>query len=266
VSPFVAVHEGRRVVVTEDGPTEASCPGCEGPMRAKRGDLVVWHWAHKPDPNRECYHEGETAWHLGWKARADDPARVEVSVGRRRADVLTPYGWAVEFQHSPLTPHDVTSRESDWGRRMVWLWDGLEAHESGRLQVYKREAKQTYFTFAWSRHKSHVVTAAVPTFLHVREESLLFVGRWYEKRDGQPIRGYGWRLSADDFAANVINGTQPPNPPRYGEDIAPAQWSRPPSEPAPVGEYIQELGGFCPGCGRFICECAPWRPSQGSVA
>lgn len=225
-----AIYEGRRILATADGPAVAACPGCASPMRAKRGTVVVHHWAHLPDPDRQCVSEGETEWHLGWKNRAGDPDRIEVAVGNRRADVLTPYGWAIEFQHSPLSPPDIAARERDWRDRMLWVYDGLEAFAEERLEINQPPGR-AYWSFKWRWHKRHVAASKVPTFIQVKPDTLLFVGRWYPKSPGDPLRGYGWRLTDDDFEQHVMNGTKPPVPPKFGRDLAPAMWSRTPSIP-----------------------------------
>ncbi len=49
---------------------QASCPDCAGPMLAKCGPIVRWHWAHRP--GADCEHGGQAGgrdWHLLWKER-----------------------------------------------------------------------------------------------------------------------------------------------------------------------------------------------------
>ena len=94
-------------------------------MIAKTGDVVAWHWAHQVD-SPGCPAAGETAWHLCWK-QLGPPGSQERAVGNRRADVLAPGRFAVEFQRSPLTAAEVTARESDWARRLVWVFDATDA-------------------------------------------------------------------------------------------------------------------------------------------
>lgn len=140
--PLIALIDGQRATATPDGPRRGVCPGCNAEMVAKTGEIVTHHWAHRYDDDTpRCEHEPETAWHLAWKARRTDSSDVEVAQGNRRADVLTPYGWAVEFQHSPLSVAEVKARERDWGRRMIWVFvllddDGKPSHkvcaETGR--------------------------------------------------------------------------------------------------------------------------------------
>jgi hypothetical protein len=226
MSPLIAVYGGQRVTVTDGGPDLAQCPGCRSDMRAKRGSIVTHHWAHLPDPSRVCATEPETAWHLGWKNRAAELERIEVAVGRRRADVLTRYGWAVEFQHSPLTPREVAAREKDWGSRLIWVWDALEATESERLTAYHPEGRP-FETVRWAWSKAHVTTAKAPSFIHIAADSLLFMGQWYQKRPHRPVIGYGWRLTADEFTEHVINGAVKPRPPGFQQPLDPSLWSVP---------------------------------------
>src|SRR5690242_6562078 len=91
-------------------PRRARCPECAARMIAKTGTVVVWHWAHEqraPD----CPYAGESAWHLAWKARGlDGTQEVWHHDLKRRADVYSPAGIAVEFQHSRLSRVDVIER------------------------------------------------------------------------------------------------------------------------------------------------------------
>jgi len=44
------------------------CPLCSASLIARKGEIVVWHWAHHPRPHTRvsCAHE-ESPWHLKWK-------------------------------------------------------------------------------------------------------------------------------------------------------------------------------------------------------
>lgn len=81
------------------------CPACGAAMIPKCGERRVWHWAHRGERHCDHWWEPETEWHVAWKNRF--PAEwQEISCpaenGEKHiADVKTPHGWVVEFQHSP---------------------------------------------------------------------------------------------------------------------------------------------------------------------
>ncbi len=64
-------HEGLTVQDADarGGKPASLCPQCQRPLVAKRGQLKIWHWAHKANNDPPCDHTaGETQWHLCWKA------------------------------------------------------------------------------------------------------------------------------------------------------------------------------------------------------
>lgn len=119
-------------VKVEATPTaRATCvnPKCGGEMIARCGRVKVWHRAHKGRPPCDPWHESETEWHRHWKDNFPvewqevphaDPATCEVHI----ADVKTPHGLAIEFQHSPISQAEMKSREEFYGE-MIWIVDGL---------------------------------------------------------------------------------------------------------------------------------------------
>lgn len=103
------------------------CPGCNADMLARCGTKKVWHWAHKG--RRHCDHwwENETQWHRDWKNRflsdwQEVPARDE-SGELHIADIKTPYGLVVEFQHSAIKLDEVEKRTNFYGH-VIWIIDG----------------------------------------------------------------------------------------------------------------------------------------------
>lgn len=103
------------------------CPGCSAEMLARCGTKKVWHWAHKG--RRHCDHwwENETQWHRDWKNRfltnwQEVPARDD-SGELHIADIKTPYGLVIEFQHSAIKPDEVAKRTNFYGQ-VIWIIDG----------------------------------------------------------------------------------------------------------------------------------------------
>lgn len=245
--PLVAVVDGRRALASTDGARRAACVDCGREMIAKTGEVVTHHWAHRHAADAGCG-AGETDWHLSWKARCTELARVEVTRGQRRADVLTPYGWAVEFQHSPLTPTEVGRRETDWGRNMIWVFDLRDAADGVRLEYWRPDGRH-HHTLRWAWSKAFVIAAKVPTFVHATDDTLFMVGRWFDKKPSKPIQGYGWKLTADEFAEHVINGIRPPRTPGMGQPLDPRVWSH------------RRVELNCPACGQPLAQ-----PSRCSAA
>lgn len=135
------------------------CPDCGAELIAKRGEIVVWHWAHKAFNRASgCYHE-ETEWHLAWKfAYLSLPGwqiEVPVSAGGRtyRADAMNVVtGNVREFIHS-LSPQYIEKHralKNTPGLNPLWIFDGekfvravtgITRDFSGRRRLLKPRAK-----------------------------------------------------------------------------------------------------------------------------
>ena len=119
-----AVFENNRIEATP-GAT-GTCPSCENNLVAKCGPKKVWHWAHKG--RRHCDHwwENETEWHRAWKNQfnldwqevpaRDDEGELHI------ADVKTPNGLVIEFQHSAIKAEEVRIRTQFYGE-IIWIVD-----------------------------------------------------------------------------------------------------------------------------------------------
>jgi hypothetical protein len=109
-----------------------TCPHCAGPVRGKRGPIVIAHWAHlAADGGCDPWAAGESDWHRAWKAwYARRGARIEVTIDhgrqRHRADVICGDGRIVELQHGYLPVAQITAREAFYGPRLVWIYDARE--------------------------------------------------------------------------------------------------------------------------------------------
>jgi hypothetical protein len=218
--PLYALIGGNRVRAVRDGPRRASCADCGADMIAKTGSVVTWHWAHRVH-NPGCETAPETEWHLAWKALGLDGTQ-EVKVGRRRADVLAPGGFAVEFQDWAIDPAALQAREGDWAGQggMAWVFRADRQYAEGRIEVkpsladfgddlVKPENRATV-DIRWSFAPARVRLARAPAFLDTGAGELLFVGAW---RDGPgPLTGYGWRVSKDWVVRNLLRGAEIPAP------------------------------------------------------
>lgn len=118
-----------------------TCPACGNATLAKCGKINAWHWAHRGKRICDPWWENETEWHRSWKNRfpVDWQEVVHYSDDGEKhiADVKTGDGWAIEFQHSRISPEERLSREVFY-KKLVWVVDGARV---------KRDLKQ--FSASW---------------------------------------------------------------------------------------------------------------------
>lgn len=252
-----ALVDGQRARATPDGNRRAACADCGTSMIAKTGTTVIHHWAHEAE-QPGCEASCESPWHLGWKDLAADGTQ-EIAVGNRRADVLAPGGFAVEFQKSPMTPEEVRARETDWKRRLVWVFDAQDAYAEGRLVIRRhpdREASDAYRNVTWAHAPVRIKAATCRSLLDLDGEQLLYVGKWF---DSSPLRGYGWQVTQDWCVAYVVQGDKIYEPPGYrvsvdsGKLAARASLAR----QARIRRWqpAGESHGACPLCGVTHASC-----------
>ncbi len=119
-----ALSENRRIEAT---PRAAGvCPGCGAEMLARCGTKKVWHWAHKGRRHCDRWWENETQWHRDWKNKFSSDwqeipardARGELHI----ADIKTPEGLTIEFQHSAIKPDEIVKRTAFYDQ-VIWIID-----------------------------------------------------------------------------------------------------------------------------------------------
>ena len=117
-------HNNAKVEATPGA--NAICLCCGSELVAKCGSLKVWHWAHKSKKNCDHWWENETPWHRNWKNKFSDDWQEIIQISengeKHIADIKTPAGFVVEFQHSPISSSERISREQFYGD-MCWLFD-----------------------------------------------------------------------------------------------------------------------------------------------
>lgn len=135
----LALVDGTRVEAYPN--LKGQCPRCGGEMIAKCGRVKVWHWSHKGQPPCDPWWESETEWHREWKRKfplecqeivAHDLATGEMHI----ADVKTPKGLVIEFQHSPISPEEIRAREAFYGE-MIWIVDGTRGLDASFFNMGK---------------------------------------------------------------------------------------------------------------------------------
>ena len=113
----------------------AICPNCAEPLIPKRGTIRIWHWAHSASVDCEPWSEGETAWHLHWKANVSPDKREQIfddGISKHRADAIGSMGNVIEFQHSNVSEREIVARTNFYSARikpMIWVVDASEFRE-----------------------------------------------------------------------------------------------------------------------------------------
>ena len=122
-----ALYGGERVEA-EATLKGAVCQVCKAEVIAKCGNIKIHHWAHKS--KRKCDHwwENETQWHRDWKNQFPEDWQEEIlynsETGEKHiADIKTPNGLVVEFQHSPIEKKEVSTRNAFY-KNIIWIVDG----------------------------------------------------------------------------------------------------------------------------------------------
>ena len=105
----------------------ATCPCCGSELISKCGNLKIWHWAHKSKKHCDHWWENETDWHRSWKnyfpTELQEIIHFAIDGEKHIADIKTPSGFVIEFQHSPISDEERTSREKFY-KEMCWIVDG----------------------------------------------------------------------------------------------------------------------------------------------
>lgn len=217
-----AFVDGERLPATPR--LRGECPHCGATVLSRCGDLKVWHWSHLGKRSCDPWWEPETEWHLGWKGKFPvewhEVGHRSLDGERHIADLKTPHGLVVEFQHSVIADTERTVRTAFYGN-MVWVVDGLR-----RKRDRPRFSKST---FDWTKVQDNLWTlyfpeealpkewfnCKVPVFFDFGEDDVL--------APGDPVRHPGklWCLlpsmpnsgkrlitsiSVPDFIANVQSG------------------------------------------------------------
>lgn len=104
-----------------------TCPSCGESVIAKCGPQRMHHWAHRSKRSCDSWREPETVWHRQWKSRYPIDWRevmvLAIDGERHIADVRTPNGLVLEFQHSFLGRAEQDAREAAH-ENLVWIVDG----------------------------------------------------------------------------------------------------------------------------------------------
>lgn len=174
------------------------CPGCGAQLHPKCGEINVWHWAHA---GGDCdpWHEGETSWHLNWKALFP-PDWQEVVMGPRRADIRTPR-FVIELQHSPISPAEIREREEFYGE-MIWIFDV----RSARTRIHFPQggfSPRPHGSIVWLRPRRSIFTCTKPVLLHLGKGRLYNAYGWGHHGEINFNGGFSHTYTKDQFLTAV---------------------------------------------------------------
>lgn len=121
-----AIHNGTRIEATPKA--KGQCPCCRTEVIPICGSKRVWHWRHKTKQTCDPWWENETEWHRDWKNKFplewQEIVHFSEDGEKHIADVKTPDGFIIEFQHSQLRNNERQAREAFY-RNMAWIVDGM---------------------------------------------------------------------------------------------------------------------------------------------
>ena len=106
---------------------EYYCPVCGNQVIPRQGEVNSWHFAHVTSCMDDWKYD-MSEWHRGWQSRFPENVR-EIVVEHRgechRADILMG-GYAIEFQHSPISAGEFERRNKFYtraGYKVIWVFD-----------------------------------------------------------------------------------------------------------------------------------------------
>lgn len=169
---------------------KGTCLCCGAEVIAKCGKIRIAHWAHKN--NEECSYsmkEPKTQWHWDWQnlfpkewqeIRCIEEQTGEVHI----ADIKTPNGLVVEFQHSAINSEERLSRER-YHKNMIWVIDGTRlkydfkrfAENTGNLRLLISHNSEIPFSLYTVNRVDEILppswlSATVPLYFDFRPEKI----------------------------------------------------------------------------------------------
>ena len=172
------------------------CPICGSATIAKCGSRVIHHWAHATRKDCDPWWENETNWHRDWKNLFPEECR-EISYTAsdgeiHRADLVTPTGIVIEFQHSQMSDEERLSRESFY-KNLVWVVDGSEFRKN--FDIYHQLP-----------HPTSELTKDIRWFKATREKKGAAHGMfWRLSERGRTIAWYGFTAYARSRRKSIRN-------------------------------------------------------------
>ena len=118
-----SIVDGLKVAAFPKG--KGTCPFCGNVVVAKCGNQNAWHWAHSIKQSCDPWWENETQWHRDWKGHWNvafqEVVHFDGLTGEKHiADVKNQNGFVLEFQNSPMSDEELSSRERFYSD-MAWV-------------------------------------------------------------------------------------------------------------------------------------------------
>lgn len=196
--------DGKRITATPKA--RAVCPSCGQVVVAKCGRIKVWHWAHVTN-DCDPWSERLTQWHFDWQNQFPiEWQEVNITRGseRHRADICTPSGIVIEFQHSSISPDDIRLREKFYGLLMRWIFDARDAYANKRLSISYAGTDATWVKIKWKYPRTTLGYARRPVFLDIGNGLLLEIKKLSLM---PPYRGWGHITNHNAFVAKIQAGS-----------------------------------------------------------
>ena len=107
---------------------EYKCETCDSNLIAKRGTLIIHHFAHEHARDCDTWREPKSVWHLLWQDLCLS-LHVEVSFQQlHQADIVNKAGTVIEIQNSPMSVPSMKERE-DFYQNMIWIMNATSIND-----------------------------------------------------------------------------------------------------------------------------------------
>lgn len=135
------------------------CIGCGGEVRAHCGEIYAWHWHHVNGLDCDSWGHPMTKWHFDWQRKFAINEMWRTKEGEsHRADVVTNFGFILEFQNSSISPEQIRDRENFWGN-MAWVFNAEEFKGNFDFYLNPKEIK-----FVWNNPRKIHRAAQKPIY------------------------------------------------------------------------------------------------------
>ena len=137
---------------------KVTCNFCHEKVIAKKGSIVVHHYAHSP--NSTCLFtkkEPKTQWHQFWQEniKSDYLEKIITKDNKKHiADIINTTNTVIEIQHSNISLTDAFDRESFYNN-MIWILDGNNRYHDTSKEV--TETISVSFEFTQNNTKYYMI-------------------------------------------------------------------------------------------------------------
>jgi competence CoiA-like predicted nuclease len=200
--------DGKRIDVSNaiDNPNEKYyCEACNRELIIKNGSVRIEHFAHKTKCLYDYLDNDMSEWHREWQLRFpagnreivlklnEDSDLIKHKV--RRADILC-YGYAIEFQNSPISWDEFDERNGFYNRlgyKVVWIFNLIDEYYNKKIEYYDewRYKGDNGAKYKW-KYASKTFSSYNPKNKNV---ILLFQMADYNKKDMDEDQGYLERVT-----------------------------------------------------------------------